>query len=141
MLDAARAALRFCDDAVTVTPPAEDRIFFQGHSQGGQAALFAHEFWSSYAPELNVLGTVALAPGSEGRFITQQMAEKTISLITGSALLGMNAQRAYYGARILRPGFKSHMPLRWHSELKRTALPTSTCGPVSDRMLSISRTF
>ena len=98
MLDAARAALRFCDDAYDVTPPAEDRIFFQGHSQGGQAALFAHEFWSSYAPELNVLGTVALAPGSEGRFITQQMAQKTISLITGSALLGMNAQRAYYGA-------------------------------------------
>jgi pimeloyl-ACP methyl ester carboxylesterase len=36
-----------------------------GHSQGGHAALSAAELAKEYAPELKLLGTVALAPGSD----------------------------------------------------------------------------
>lgn len=35
-----------------------------GHSQGGQAALFAAEVGESWVPELDLRGAVALAPGS-----------------------------------------------------------------------------
>lgn len=35
-----------------------------GHSQGGHAALFTNQLAASYAPQLHLLGTVALAPGA-----------------------------------------------------------------------------
>ncbi|MFE1259390.1 alpha/beta fold hydrolase [Streptomyces albogriseolus] len=41
------------------------RWFAVGHSQGGQAALGAGEAATERAPELDYLGTVALAPGSD----------------------------------------------------------------------------
>ncbi|MGH9229957.1 MAG: lipase family protein [Acidimicrobiales bacterium] len=36
-----------------------------GHSQGGHGALSAHELAGPYAPELELVGTVALAPASD----------------------------------------------------------------------------
>jgi pimeloyl-ACP methyl ester carboxylesterase len=36
-----------------------------GHSQGGHAALAAAELSADYAPELDLIGTVAFAPGSD----------------------------------------------------------------------------
>ncbi|MBS0232478.1 MAG: alpha/beta fold hydrolase [Proteobacteria bacterium] len=36
-----------------------------GHSQGGQAVLFAAKLAKTYAPELNILGVVAAAPATE----------------------------------------------------------------------------
>lgn len=59
MLDAVRAAREF------IGAHDEDRIILAGHSQGGHAALFAGELLGSYAPELPVGGTVALAPGGD----------------------------------------------------------------------------
>jgi pimeloyl-ACP methyl ester carboxylesterase len=41
------------------------RTVIVGHSQGGQAALFAGELATSYAPRLHVVGTVAIAPLTE----------------------------------------------------------------------------
>jgi hypothetical protein len=35
-----------------------------GHSQGGHAALAAHELGAAYAPELQLLGTISLAPAA-----------------------------------------------------------------------------
>ena len=40
------------------------RVLISGHSQGGQAALFAAALAPKYTPELNVRGTVAFAPAS-----------------------------------------------------------------------------
>ena len=41
-----------------------------GHSQGGQAALFAGEIAPSYAPDLHLLGVTAVAPVSDlGTFL------------------------------------------------------------------------
>jgi alpha-beta hydrolase superfamily lysophospholipase len=41
-----------------------NRVAISGHSQGGQAALFAASLASKYAPSLKVKGTVAFAPVS-----------------------------------------------------------------------------
>ena len=41
---------------------ASSRYFVFGHSQGGQAALFAGQMASKYAPELQLLGVAAAAP-------------------------------------------------------------------------------
>jgi hypothetical protein len=43
---------------------ASDRWLSVGHSQGGHGALSAHELAGSYAPELHLLGTLALAPAA-----------------------------------------------------------------------------
>lgn len=58
MLDAARAAR-----ALTGTG-ASDRLLLWGHSQGGQAALFAAERAASYAPELKLEGVAVAAPAA-----------------------------------------------------------------------------
>lgn len=56
MLDAARAAR-------TITG-ASDRVVLWGHSQGGQAALFAGQRAESYAPELAIEGVAVAAPAA-----------------------------------------------------------------------------
>lgn len=59
VLDIVRAA-RQLDEAA-----ASDRVVIWGHSQGGQAALFADQIAPEWAPELDVVGTVAGAPPSQ----------------------------------------------------------------------------
>ena len=44
---------------------AGSRFVAWGHSQGGQAALFAGEIARSYAPELNLVGVVAVSPATD----------------------------------------------------------------------------
>ena len=41
-----------------------NKVVIYGHSQGGQAALFAGELAPTYAPELHVTGVVAAAPAT-----------------------------------------------------------------------------
>lgn len=41
-----------------------DDVVVAGHSQGGAAALLASEIVGTYAPELTLVGSVALAPGA-----------------------------------------------------------------------------
>ena len=57
VLDAARAARRL-DKRIG------RQVVISGHSQGGQAALWAASLARSYTPELKVRGTVAFAPAS-----------------------------------------------------------------------------
>ncbi len=59
VLDAVRAAQRL--DAAE----ASDRVLLWGHSQGGQAVLFAAEQASAYAPELTIAGVAAAAPAAD----------------------------------------------------------------------------
>ena len=59
VLDAARAA-----NDLDATHASAD-VLVAGHSQGGQAALFAGELAKSYAPELRVLGVAAAAPAAD----------------------------------------------------------------------------
>jgi len=58
VLDAARAA-RGLDAG------ASGRVVLDGHSEGGHAVLWAAELAGAYAPELQVLGVAASAPGAE----------------------------------------------------------------------------
>jgi pimeloyl-ACP methyl ester carboxylesterase len=97
LLDSARAALRFCDSSHgIVAPPAANRIVLEGHSQGGHAALFALQARESYAPELDVVGTVVFAPGSEPRLLTQRIAEGS-SLLVAPAAMAMYSYSEFYG--------------------------------------------
>jgi hypothetical protein len=59
VLDIARAAQQL------PSANASASVLVYGHSQGGQAALFAGELAGSYAPGLHVLGVVAVAPVSD----------------------------------------------------------------------------
>ena len=58
-IDAVRAARQLLDAHASAT------WISIGHSQGGHAALSASELAKEYAPELKLIGTVALAPGSD----------------------------------------------------------------------------
>jgi pimeloyl-ACP methyl ester carboxylesterase len=58
VLDAARAARELLGDE------AGERLLLFGHSQGGHGAEAAHELAASYAPELQLLGTVSGAPAA-----------------------------------------------------------------------------
>lgn len=97
MLDSARAASNFCDEERNISVSV-DRVILHGHSQGGHAALFAHQLWPAYAPELNVLGTVTYAPGAEFRYLAEQMAIRKLSGRVAPVALSLYAYQKYYGA-------------------------------------------
>lgn len=60
VLDIVRAA-----QALGPTVGAGEQTVLWGHSQGGHAVLFANEIAAEWAPELDVVGTVAGAPPSQ----------------------------------------------------------------------------
>lgn len=86
VLDATRAAQQMTDLAL-----ANDTVIW-GHSQGGHGALWSGQLASSYAPDLTVLGTVALAPASDPLGLTGQLGE-----ITGGSVFGSFVIEAYAG--------------------------------------------
>jgi len=59
----ARGVLDIARAAHDMTPAhASTKVLVYGHSQGGQAALFAGQIAPSYAPDLRLLGVAAVAP-------------------------------------------------------------------------------
>ncbi len=77
MLDAGRAAMRL--PGTSLDPRGPMAMF--GYSQGGGAAAAAAELASSYAPELNIVGTYAGAPPAD--------LEELIPFTDGSLLVGV----------------------------------------------------
>lgn len=77
-LDAVRAASVLTDGA---TSP---RFAVAGHSQGGHAALFTGQTTPTYAPELDLLGVVALAPASDLAAVTEANDGTTFGNVLGS---------------------------------------------------------
>jgi pimeloyl-ACP methyl ester carboxylesterase len=121
MLDSARAALHFCDHTPGAAPPLSNRMILAGHSQGGQSALFAHQLWKSYAPELNVLGTVVFAPAAEFQLLARLMVMRPLSARLAPFSLGMYAYSQYYGAPAtlsswLQAPFDAELPERAESQ-------------------------
>jgi pimeloyl-ACP methyl ester carboxylesterase len=53
---------------------ASTKVLVYGHSQGGQAALFAGQIAATYAPDLHLLGVAAVAPVSD---LTELLPEAT----------------------------------------------------------------
>ena len=83
MIDLVRAARRIPDAA------AGARWVLVGVSQGGHAVLFGDELAAAYAPELELLGTVAIAPGSS---LTESFPGDTpevVGIVTAMALFGI----------------------------------------------------
>ncbi|HSV39511.1 MAG TPA: alpha/beta fold hydrolase [Nocardioidaceae bacterium] len=69
-------------------------VVVAGHSQGGAAALTAAEMSLTYAPELELVGVVALAPGVELPALVDHLA--TTSTGAAMALIGAVGLRAGY---------------------------------------------
>jgi alpha-beta hydrolase superfamily lysophospholipase len=65
-----------------------------GHSQGGQAALFAGEIAPSYAPDLHILGVVAGAPVAE--ISAMLPAGSTLPDTLGFVVMGLVGAHAAY---------------------------------------------
>ena len=89
ILDIVRAASHL--DGVQVS----GRVAFWGRSQGGHAALFAGELAPSYAPELEVMGTVVGAPASHIPLIFRGAALQTGTGAAYSWLMGFAYANAY----------------------------------------------
>lgn len=73
---------------------ASSRVIAYGHSQGGQAALFAGEIAPDYAPDLDLLGVVAGAPAAEIEAMLPAAA--SIPQTLGFVVLGLEGARAVY---------------------------------------------
>lgn len=98
VLDMARAARRLTGNAIGA------RVAVVGHSEGGHAALAAGELAPRYAPELDVRGVVASAPGANLTAIVRRRYATPVTLLNVVALVGN--WREVYGApvgRILSP--------------------------------------
>lgn len=75
---------------------ASDTTVIWGHSQGGHAALFANQIAAEWAPELNVVGTVAGAPPSQLGFMAQVLRNSPYRHYLAMTAAGWEA--AYPGA-------------------------------------------
>jgi pimeloyl-ACP methyl ester carboxylesterase len=73
MLDSARAALRFFDEAPLGGAKKQNPIFVSGYSHGGYVALAARDLAQKYAPELQVKGAIGYGPRSEVSTLLKEM--------------------------------------------------------------------
>ena len=87
VLDIVRAAAQLEGAAVD----ADARVAIFGHSQGGHAALSAAELAPTYAPELDIVGTVAGAPPGELPLIAAAFSSATSRAAAGGFGLMMGA--------------------------------------------------
>lgn len=86
VLDIVRAA-RALGDRVG----ASNRVIIWGHSQGGHAALFANQIARAWAPELDVLGTVAGAPPSQLSLLATALRDSPYRFYLGMVVAGWGA--------------------------------------------------
>jgi hypothetical protein len=89
VLDVARAA-RGLDGA-----GASGRVVLDGHSEGGHAVLWAAELAAAYAPELQVLGVAATAPGAELAATLKTATDRPTTVTSGAMLIAVAWGDAY----------------------------------------------
>ncbi|MEQ1788730.1 MAG: alpha/beta fold hydrolase [Acidimicrobiales bacterium] len=70
---------------------ASDEVVIWGHSQGGHAALFANQIAAEWAPELDVVGTVAGAPPSQLPLIAVALRDSPYRFYLGMVAAGWAA--------------------------------------------------
>jgi acetyl esterase/lipase len=85
-LSAGRAVLDVARAARGLDAGAGGRVVVSGHSEGGHAVLWAAELARAYAPELQVLGVAASAPGAE-LATTLRLSEFRPTAVTSGAML------------------------------------------------------
>lgn len=93
VLDAVKAAVSSPDWQ------ASSRYVIYGHSQGGHAALFATQMAPEYAPDLDLLGTVVLAPATNLGAILRQDMDTPVGKVFGAMAL-KSWSRLYQGAAL-----------------------------------------
>lgn len=81
VLNSVRAARNITD------AEAASRFAILGHSQGGHSALFSAQAASAYAPELELVGTVAAAPAAELVSILDQSENTPIDWVIGPDIM------------------------------------------------------
>jgi hypothetical protein len=91
VLDAARAARRIGSAG------ANRRLVLWGHSQGGQASLFAGQMAPTYAPELQLVATAAAAPAGELRELLDLDSDTPEGIVLGA--YAVNAYKDIYGPK------------------------------------------
>ena len=79
VLDAALAAHQLLGDKLS------DKTFVWGHSQGGQAAGWASQQVTAYAPGLSLLGTVLVAPAAELSGLVQAVLDELYNVNQSAA--------------------------------------------------------
>src|SRR5215213_10692299 len=84
VIDSVRAARR-------LDPTLSDKWVVSGHSQGGQAAVFASELADTYGKGLHLRGTIALAPASNLDLITPALAGTPLQGYLVMAICGLSA--------------------------------------------------
>ena len=85
VLDTVRAARQLTDADL-----ASDKSGVWGHSQGGGAALWTSQEQPSYAPDVPLLGTVAMAPAADPLALA-----RNLDNVTGGSVFGSFVARAY----------------------------------------------
>jgi pimeloyl-ACP methyl ester carboxylesterase len=70
---------------------ASDEVVLWGHSQGGHAVLFANQIAEDWAPELDVVGTVAGAPPSQMPLLATALRNSPYRFYLGMVAAGWNA--------------------------------------------------
>jgi pimeloyl-ACP methyl ester carboxylesterase len=93
-----RSVLDIVRAARQVFPQISKRFLIAGHSQGGQAALFAAGEAASWTPDLNLRGTVSYAPASH--LLTQA---KALPALTSPSSLTALATLIVQGATTASP--------------------------------------
>lgn len=95
VLDAARAARAIAETG------ANDHLLLWGHSQGGQAALFAAQDAASYAPELQLDAVAVAAPATDlGALLDAVMSDVSGVTISSYALQAYSTVYADRGATL-----------------------------------------
>jgi alpha-beta hydrolase superfamily lysophospholipase len=107
VLDIARAARQLPGT------DASANLVVYGHSQGGQAALFAGELAAGYAPELHLLGVAAVAPVSD---VTAMLpgAARNPALVGYVVMAAVGLHAAYPSvdlATVLTPATLAHLSI------------------------------
>lgn len=110
VLDAARAAKNFPN------ANAGNKLLINGHSQGGQASLFAGQLQPSYANEFQLVGVAAMAPAAELASLLEAQKNSTFGVVLGGYAL--NAYKDVYGptnpgmdlTKILTPEAQAALP-------------------------------
>ena len=89
---------------------ASSNYFVFGHSQGGQAALFAGQMAASYAPELQLLGVAAAAPA--GLLVPLFQADKDTvagSVLGSYAVVSWSDIFGYDEATVVKPSLNERV--------------------------------
>jgi len=135
VLDIVRAA-RQLDSSIS------KRVIISGHSQGGQAALWAASLAPKYTPDLHVLGTVAFAPQSHTATEVSFLKSLSSSDLTGiAALILRGADVAYpslHAGSLLTPAGAKLYPQTLTKCLTQLDSPTSFGGLALNKLVKPS---